>query len=292
MSAERIATAVLKTMAEEALSAVPVVGPVLNFGVGLAQNLADEFAEDRGVSVEDVASALHSLPFGEARRIADEAMRSPAGVTALSGLSEAEREGVRHQLVGLPGTLEDMLEEIGRRDQKARFAQLSRLPELHATLVERIGAEDHKAAYKLIDQILAIKPRDALALKAQRFIDRRIGRRRLVPRMVTAFVVGALLAAAVPTLAWQHRASNTSAGTWHLSSGAPCNPYLPTYYGDPCLRDSEAALPFPKEDAALLAGVGGLALALLAGLISTGLSTRRLLLIWAGTRRRRVARAS
>ncbi len=296
---DRIATAFLKTAAENLLGLVPVVGPFLDFGVGLAQNLVDEFAEERGVTADDVADALHALPFGEAERIVDEAMSSPAGTGALHGLSETERAGLKCQLVGLPTTLEDMLHEIGRRERaekdaaahKARLAAIGRHAELHRLLIERLGARDYKAADKLVDQILALEPRDGRALKAQRFIDRRTGRRRILPRLVAAFVVGALVAAAVPAVDHAHRIAVAGSAPWHHPDGSYCSPYLTSPYDDPCLQDAVADVPFPARDAAELAAAGGLALALLVALVSTGLRARRLMRIWIGTRRRRLARA-
>src|SRR5260370_732639 len=117
---DRIATAFLKTAAENLLSLVPVVGPFLDFGVGLAQHLVDEFA----------------------------------------------------------------------------------------------------------GEILALEPRDGRAVKAQRFIDRRTGRRRLLPRLVTAFVVGALVAAAVPVVGHAHQVAVAGSAPWHHADGSYCSPYL------------------------------------------------------------------
>lgn len=181
---KRIGAAILRVLAEQAIAAIPVIGPYAELTLDLYAAIREELARDQGQQLtrEQIVAALRSLTYQEAQDIVDQVLHSTTGEQATEGLSAAQREDVRRRLVNIPSEIDLILrkleaqekQETQRREAQREAERQARHRALHQTLKSQLQNKELAAAYRTAETILRSWPKDRDALKAERFLFKRL----------------------------------------------------------------------------------------------------------------------
>lgn len=179
---KRIGVAILKVLLRHALANIPVYGPSFNVGIDVFDVIRSELS--RPLTPDEMAQHLKAVPTPEVNEIIREVLNSTEGRRLTAKLTAGDVSRLNERLKALPSEFGRIVARIDAEEMlKARTAAQAALERREAEfnrlkggLKGQLERKEFEQAYKAVEQMLSIHPRDKEMLEMQVWLEKRLGR--------------------------------------------------------------------------------------------------------------------